>query len=318
MKKLILIEGLPGSGKSTTAQWLHHSFQKSQMSSSWYYELSVNHPLSYKFDKGNMTGSQLLTESLDIWQRFIHSSMSECEATIIDSGFFQKNIMHLMNLSVDAKTILQYASQVEALLSQFDTYFVYLDSSNAEVHMQSAFNLRGKRFQEALTVWANKTEYSASKGYQGTEGCLKYWRDYKSLCDRIYERLKFNKIEIDVATGQWSEHYRTLSRFLAVSNYENIDSASIVHGNLSGDYLLRDSDVSVKVTEMSGSYVIKNLLDVLEVESLMIPVGSNRFFIRGHDVSIQFDEFRKGVAGVMKVSSSWNKLDGCIFERITS
>ncbi len=317
MKKMILIEGLPGSGKSTTAQWLHHSFKQSKISSQWFYELSEHHPLTYRSDRSKISGSQLLTESVDIWKRFIQSEMSQCEAIIIDSGFFQKNIMYMMNLNIDKKNIQKYAMKVEALISKCDTYFIYLDAGNAEMHMRGAFRARGKKFQNALTEWSNNTKYSVSKGYAGLEGCLKYWRDYKDLCDSIYKKSKFSKIEIGVTTGPWSEHYQALSRFLKVSNYENTNCSSILRAKLTGDYLMRDSDIVVSIKEKSDYLTITSLLHALEAESLMILDNSNRFFIRGHDVSLQFDKFRQGVAEVMKVSSSWSKLDGCVFERVT-
>ncbi len=146
---------------------------QSKISSQWFYELSEQHPLTYRSDRSKTSGSQLLTESVDIWKRFIQSEMSECEAITI---------------------------------------------------------LRAK---------------------------------------------------------------------------------------LTGDYLMRDSDIVVSIKEKSDYLTITNLLHALEAESLMILYNSNRFFIRGHDVSLQFDKFRQGVAEVMKVSSSWSKLDGCVFERIT-
>ena len=317
MKKLILIEGLPGSGKSTTAQWLHHSFRKSGLASRWFYELSEHHPLTLPSDEGKSSGSHLLSASVDMWKRFIRFEMNEYDAVIIDSGFFQKNILHMMNVNIGAKIIQNYASQVEALLSDCDTHFIYLDDGDAQMHMRRVFQARGKRFQNALTEWTNNTDYSTSKGYIGVEGCLKYWADYKDLCDRIYEKSQFRKIEIGVNTVPWAEHYQTLSRFLQVSNVDNSKGSPVLSGQVSGDFLMRNSDIRVNITEKSGYFTVKNLLHALEVESVLIPDGSNRFFIRGHDVSLQFEEFRQGVAHVIKVTSSWNQLNGRVFDRVT-
>ena len=76
---------------------------------------------------------------------------------------------------------------------------------------------------------------------------------------------------------------------------------------------MRNSDIRVNITEKSGYFTVKNLLHALEVESILIPDGSNRFFIRGHDVSLRFEEFRQGVAHVINVASSWNQLNGRVF-----
>ena len=318
MNNLILIEGLPGSGKSSTAHWLHHSFRQSRIPSQWFYELSEFHPLALRSNESKISRSQLPTKNIEVWKRFIQSEINECEVVIIDSGFFQKNIMHMMNSNIEIETIQEYARQVEDLVSECNTHFVYLDAGYAEKHLQRVFRVRGKRFQNALTEWSNNTEYSISKGYVGIEGCLKYWRDYKGLCDRIYERSKLRKIKVGVTNEPWSDHHQTLSRYLKVSNYNQSNYSPILSGKLTGDYLLRGSDIIVSVAERSGCFTIKNLLHALEAESLMIPEGSNRFFIRGHDVSLQFEEFRQGIAEVIKVSSSWNKLNGYVFDRVWS
>jgi len=317
MKKLILIEGLPGSGKSTTAQWLHHSFRESGLASRWFYELSEHHPLSLPSDEGKSSVSHLLSVSVDMWKRFIRSEMNEYDAVIIDSGFFQKNIMYMMNVNIGTKTIQNYARQVEALLSDCDTHFIYLDDGDAHTHMRRVFQARGKRFQKVLTEWTNNTDYSTSKGYTGLAGGLKYWADYKDLCDYMYKKSQFRKIEIGVNTGPWAEHYQTLSRFLNVSNVDNSKGSPVLSGKVSGDFLMRNSDIRVNITEKSGYFTVKNLLHALEVESVLIPDGSNRFFIRGHDVSLQFEEYHQGFAHVVKVMSSWNKLNGRVFDRVT-
>jgi len=42
---LIIVEGMPGSGKSTTAQYISMQLNKNSIPSNWYYEVESNHPL---------------------------------------------------------------------------------------------------------------------------------------------------------------------------------------------------------------------------------------------------------------------------------
>jgi adenylate kinase family enzyme len=42
--KLIILDGLPGSGKSTTAQWLELQLQRNGFDAQWYWEGDVPHP----------------------------------------------------------------------------------------------------------------------------------------------------------------------------------------------------------------------------------------------------------------------------------
>lgn len=45
--KLIMIEGLPGSGKSTIAQFVAHQLKGNGIKAEWYYEVGVEHPLEF-------------------------------------------------------------------------------------------------------------------------------------------------------------------------------------------------------------------------------------------------------------------------------
>ncbi len=316
MEKLILVEGLPGSGKSTTAQWLYHSFCQSEIPSQWFYELSGNHPLSYSSDIDKISKKLILKESVDLWEAFAQSTIDDSKVTIIDSGFFQKNILRMMSMNINRNDIHNYALQVEVMIGKYDAHFIYLNSGDAETHMLKAYKKRGRRFQDALVQWSNSMEYSVCNGYMKVSGSLAFWRDYKELCDSIYRKFRLNKIEIDVAKEVWPEHYTTLSRLLGIKGYDNVNNSSAFHGKLSGDYVMRDSDFAVNIKERLGSFSITNLLHPLESESLMMPNGSNDFFIRGHDVSLRFGEFRRGLPEVMEVSSSWNKVNGRVFDRI--
>ncbi|MEG0774998.1 hypothetical protein [Clostridium sp.] len=45
--KLIIVEGLPGSGKSTIAQFIAHQLQRNNEEAQWYYEVGLQHPLEF-------------------------------------------------------------------------------------------------------------------------------------------------------------------------------------------------------------------------------------------------------------------------------
>lgn len=45
--KLIIVEGLPGSGKSTIAQFIAHQLQANHVKAQWYYEVGLYHPLEF-------------------------------------------------------------------------------------------------------------------------------------------------------------------------------------------------------------------------------------------------------------------------------
>ena len=43
--KLVVIDGLPGSGKTPTAQWLELQLRRNQVDARWLHEADIPHPL---------------------------------------------------------------------------------------------------------------------------------------------------------------------------------------------------------------------------------------------------------------------------------
>ncbi|MCM3706100.1 hypothetical protein M3205_10145 [Cytobacillus firmus] len=81
--KLILIEGLPGSGKSTTAELVHNILRKNGIEADVYYEGDLDHPADFE-SVAYFTNEEwhlLLEEFSSFRERFAAKSISE------DNGF---------------------------------------------------------------------------------------------------------------------------------------------------------------------------------------------------------------------------------------
>ena len=315
-KKLILLEGLPGSGKSTTSQWLHRRFSQCGVSAHWYYELAANHPLTHHCDLKKVSREELVKQCLRTWSSFLSSEVTDYDVIIIDSGFFQKNVMLMMNLDIDRKEILRYSKQVERRLNQFNPHLVYLNQNNVGAHISSTYFSRGKIFEDALTDWSTSTQFSLRKKYKGLEGSIAYWCDYKNLCDRIFSECHLNKVVIDVSEKRWLDYQSTLSSLLGIPEYRDTGNEVKQSGVVTGKYLKHGSNSYVEVRRRAGMLTITNLLDNLERESVMISNGGDSYDIRGHDVELLFQRDKFGKPAALSVTSSWTRIDGCYFEKV--
>jgi hypothetical protein len=79
---------------------------------------------------------------------------------------------------------------------------------------------------------------------------------------------------------------------------------------------MRGSEKIVEIREVSREFFAHNLLYNLEAVSAMIPVGKNRFALRGHDVELQFCCSNQENQNKLNITSSWLKIDGEHFEKI--
>ena len=313
--RLILIEGLPGSGTSSTSQWLNWELTRAGRNSVWYYELAGDHPLKPDVMEEELSMEDLVVNCLDKWNEFLCSNQSNYDDVILDGSLFQKHIMSMLSQDVAFEYILRYSKKIALLIQQLDPHLAYLTHESVEEHMLSTYNARGSDFEKALVNWSTSTPISIRKSYKGLEGSLVYWRDYRTLCDQIYTESGLRKVKVNISENHWGEYKIIISNFLGITNAGSRKKYEY-DSEIAGKYVMRDTEKVIEITMLSGDLFARNLLHNLETESFMIPIGNDRFAIRGHDVELQFNYSEHEHKVGLDVISSWTRVDGDHFDKI--
>jgi uridine kinase len=88
MGKLILIEGMSGSGKSTAAQYLALAISQSGSKSDWYHEEQTNHPIyTEEYDRYLESGqvNKFVTKIISNWEKFLANTREDSVAHIFEA-----------------------------------------------------------------------------------------------------------------------------------------------------------------------------------------------------------------------------------------
>src|SRR5262245_23480749 len=102
--KLILVDGLSGSGKSTQAQWLEAQLHKVDVPARWFWEGEIGHPLHWfsEWWQPDFDFAEYLTDvtvsmeqSLERCETFVQQAIREDTITIFD-GFPLLNTVGLL------------------------------------------------------------------------------------------------------------------------------------------------------------------------------------------------------------------------------
>jgi thymidylate kinase len=242
---LILVDGLPGSGKSATAQlvWLH--LLKNQQDASWYFEHQSSHPI-YRLDnlakvyrsslsKSRRTHQQALVK----WQRLADSLHDTRRIVILESTFFQTTIGWLQLMNVARHEILDYVARVEERIEKARPVLVYLYQKDPATALRNIRAQRGDWFEDLLVTQMSKAPFGRAHGLRDFEGVIEFFLRIRSMTDEIYARSRFTKIALDTTDRHWSKYLDDMTDVLSVPRIDHCRSASTNHRELTGTYSSR-------------------------------------------------------------------------------
>ena len=112
--KLILVDGITGSGKSTTAHFIARQMEKNGIKVKWYYEVEKDHPLleidKNKDESDEDHSKRVLVEYPQKWIDFVNKIKNDDYTYIVESYLFQDVLFfpHFMN-DLDRKVLKDYS-----------------------------------------------------------------------------------------------------------------------------------------------------------------------------------------------------------------
>jgi hypothetical protein len=230
--KLIFVEGLPGSGKTTTASWLASRLQSERLMVNLFLEHQPEHPLNVG---GNLhpsgyttgeafflryTSASFVQESLQRWQAFVRAALQAEAISVLDSYPFQNTVRVLLQLNATPDCMREYAGQVEALVMPLQPvliYFNHRDLIHAFRNLSNISAQRGKAWTDYVVELVTHCPYAMARHLEGFSGAVAVISDYKQLTDSLLRQFGFPRIVLEDCAGGWEGCYQRIEAFLGLA-----------------------------------------------------------------------------------------------------
>ncbi|WP_422485687.1 hypothetical protein [Gudongella sp. DL1XJH-153] len=311
--KLILIDGITGSGKSTTAQFLAGQLRLNGIKAKWYHETEDSHPLAYEEDvevfSSNQERDKFLKTIPKLWRKFSKDAEISDHVHIIESHLLQDTVRILFQNNLDETRISTFVKEIEDIIEPLNPALLYFKQMDVEHSIRKVWKRRGEDWKNWFVDSDIQTPFVKSSGIIGETGVIKLWAEYQNFTDKIFEGYGFKKLCIDNSEGNWTTYHQQMMKFLSLNLISetvdvNIDEKRI----LCGTYKEKEGDLSCSVKLLDENLVC----DLIWPDIRVLPDATrkNLFYLESFPINIEFIENKDGSVESIHLSGSREAFDG--------
>jgi thymidylate kinase len=227
--KLILVEGIPGSGKSTTATRVSDGIRKSGIQCHCYLEWSENNPIFIgRMDElSDIIASSKAREAdvLRQWEHFAQTARQQQTVHIIESRFWQTDAMYVWLSGHAEEEIMTHHQCLVSTIAALNPALIFLTPHDIAQHLIITASMKNQKWRESgrkgsWEEWGNQI-YEQQKWFsnhtlRGSEAFIQFFTEWTVIAERLFECFPFRKIKIPFNHRNWDVVTATIHQFLNV------------------------------------------------------------------------------------------------------
>jgi hypothetical protein len=223
--RLVIVEGIMGSGKSTTMRFITKSLQDANWTAVPIHERTDPHPvratdeLEHWFQPWiDATPTQLAARSVNKWASLVGASQSDGAVRIMDGQLFHGDFTNLFLMEADSATLASYVQAVAKTIASLHPLLVYFRQEDVEQAIRRVCDERGDDWVAYQINWKLATPYGTRRKLAGREGLIALYEDYRRLTDELFEILLLDKLIIENSRQEWPAYQGRILQALGLTS----------------------------------------------------------------------------------------------------
>lgn len=217
MYKLIFVEGIMGSGKSTTAKFVAEELERSGSPVRLIDENFADHPVQMSDPEEFESIDVWMTERLGKWQALVDSILQSGEVFALDGQLFHENVDSLFYFDVAECDIVNFMARTMVVLEKVKPALIYFYQADVRASLRRTCDARSEWWTNWQIDWkVHNRPYGQKRGLKGFDGYVQLYSDYCGVTDRLFEDLEIAKVSIENGAGDWDRYKSEILQFLQV------------------------------------------------------------------------------------------------------
>jgi len=279
--KLILVDGISGSGKSTIAHYIARQLENNGIKAKWIIENENEHPLRFK--SANNDDNDYIEKYKSIyheqWTDFAEKVFSDDQIYIVEAFLFQDVIIPFLLHDCSRNEIDEFYSKMTAIIAKLNPVIIHFYQQSTAETIRNIWNARGGISQKNFYLNKHgKNKFCTSRNLNGEQAVFTFWDEVVKISKELYANFEFRKIQIDNSAKDWSKYRKQITDFLEIEQIiedNPFDESFAKYCGLYGEF-----EVYLK---SSCLYVYFRWPDLK-----LLPCGEDEFDIESFPVRIKF------------------------------
>jgi thymidylate kinase len=225
--KLILLEGLPGSGKTTTARNLAAELNRAGTACQVFWEWSDPHPIDIgDFDHVGEYIATISAREQDLirqWRKFALHQRDQETVTVMESRFWQTTAMLMVAGGCPAEDVIQHNQGVIAAIRDLQPVLIYFTTGDVRAAMERTIRIKNDEWQgegreiswaEQIYKFLKPQQWFANRNPHDLHDMIPFFEEWSVLAERLFAGTPFPKIKIRDPYLDWDQTMREIRAFL--------------------------------------------------------------------------------------------------------
>jgi predicted kinase len=211
--RLILVEGMIGSGKTTTAERLGDWLSGRGEDVRTYDEGAADHPIRTRRvdelvgapapgDPGAYSASQ--------WRRLAERCLRDGPTVILESVFLQNSVMPAFIDGAPAATVTEICAEIQRQVAPAEPFLVYLRPTDIAAAIARVHQARGEPWSSRNLAFVENSPWARRRNLRGRDAVVRLYQAWEPVVNQLYDRYPFAKIVVPDPQHDWPAALRTI------------------------------------------------------------------------------------------------------------
>jgi len=213
-----MLDGLTGTGKSTTASYLALQYQTLGIPYRYYWELEIPHPVNMRtgFGETVFTPAERMELGLAKWKAFVEHAERQERITVFDGKPFHIVLFYMiLHDNASQQQVVDYFTTVAHVTSPLKPRLIYLRRDDIRTAIRELGEVRGDDWVEGLT---KQIEERSNGNFKGSAGLTRFFNHYRTLLEAALGTMDMDALTIDTTSNNWTAYYDTIRGFLSMGD----------------------------------------------------------------------------------------------------